>query len=168
MTDFVTAETGIRQLHARYVDAVWRKDMDAFADCFTEDAEWRIAGLVLRTRKEIDSTIRRMMSHGPPPVYLTFQAPILDVGAGVVSGRTYVTETNTLLEGKPAFSIGVYYERFVDGGDRWRFSWRLFQVHYLGPPDMSGRFFEREDFGPPPNMPPADAKSYNHTGMHAG
>jgi ketosteroid isomerase-like protein len=73
MSDFVSAEIGIPQLHARYVDAVWRRDFKAFADCFAEDAEWRIAGLILRTRKEIDETMRLMMSHGPPPVYLTLR-----------------------------------------------------------------------------------------------
>ena len=39
MTEFVIAESGIRQLHARYIDAVWRKDADAFANCFAEHGE---------------------------------------------------------------------------------------------------------------------------------
>ena len=47
MSDFVAAEAGIRQLHARFVDAVWRKDADAFAECFAHDGEWKIAGLEL-------------------------------------------------------------------------------------------------------------------------
>ncbi len=44
MTDLAAADNGIRQLHARYADAVWRKDYPSFGDCFTEDCEWRIAG----------------------------------------------------------------------------------------------------------------------------
>ena len=27
MTDFVAADSGIRQLHARFIDAVWRKEL---------------------------------------------------------------------------------------------------------------------------------------------
>ena len=53
MTEFHMAECMIRQLHARYADAVWRKDIDAFADCFTEDCEWRITGCNLKGRAEI-------------------------------------------------------------------------------------------------------------------
>ena len=45
MTDLVVADCAIRQLHARYIDAVWRKDIDAFVDCFAEDAEWKIGGI---------------------------------------------------------------------------------------------------------------------------
>ena len=53
MTDFLAAESGIRQLHARYLDAVWRKDFDAFGDCFAENAEWRIGGKILRGRDHV-------------------------------------------------------------------------------------------------------------------
>ena len=61
MTDFVVAEAAIRELHARYTDAVWRKDYDAFADCFAENAEWKIAGLVLRGRAEVAAHLKRLM-----------------------------------------------------------------------------------------------------------
>ena len=33
MTDFLMAEAGIRQLHSRYIDSVYRKDFAAFGDC---------------------------------------------------------------------------------------------------------------------------------------
>ena len=81
MTDFVVAETAIRQLHARYVDAVWRKDLGAFGDCFAEDAEWRIGGMILRGRAEIVPTFEQILTHfnrampdldAPPPNYPGF------------------------------------------------------------------------------------------------
>lgn len=50
-------------------------------------------------------------------------------------------------------SIAIYYDRFVLDGDRWRFSWHHYQLHYLGPPDMTGRFYPASDYGPPPAMP---------------
>jgi ketosteroid isomerase-like protein len=164
MTDFVVAEAGIRQLHSRYVDAVWRKDWDAFADCFAEDAEWRISGRVLRGRAEITAHIRHAMA-ALKHTLLTLRTPILEVGDGVATGRTYMSEQSLTVEGKPFAPIGIYYERFVDHGDRWRFSWRLFQTRYIGPPDMSGTFFEAEDFGPPPAMPPLDAVTFDRSGV---
>lgn len=161
---FVVTETAIRQLHARYTDAVWRKDLDAFGDCFTEDAEWRIGGNVLRGRTQIVATLGRLLPiyHG---ILMTFRTPLVEVGDGVASARTYVTEHCIFADGRPGSSIGTYYERFIDQGDRWRFTWRLFQTHYLGPADIKGPLFQNPDFGPPPQMPPPDAPTYNHTGV---
>jgi ketosteroid isomerase-like protein len=166
MTDFVAAEAGIRELHARYGDAVWRRDYAAFADCFTEDAEWRIAGMVLRGRTQIASTLERLMGN-LHRVLMTFRTPILDVGNGVASGRTYVTEQSAFKNGRPGTTIGLYYERFIRQGDRWRFTWRLFQLHYMGPADLTGAFFDQADYGPPPAMPPRDAPTHNYSGLGA-
>jgi ketosteroid isomerase-like protein len=162
MTNFLVAESAIRQLHARYTDAVWRKDYASFGDCFAVDAEWRISGMVLRGRAEIVRTIEQLMSRYRC-VLVTLRTPILDVGDGVASGRTYLSEQSIMNDGRPYGPIGTYYERFVDQGDRWRFTWRLFQTHYTGSPDMSGTLFDNPDFGPPPAMPPLDAPTYNHS-----
>ncbi len=167
MTDFLSAESGIRQLHARYTDAVYRKDYVAFGDCFTEDAQWRIAGTVLQGRAHIMAMLEGLMPNYHR-VLMMFRTPILEVGDGVASGRTYVTEQNAFKSGRPGTSIGIYYERFIQQDDRWRFTWRLFQLHYLGPPDMSGTFHEQADYGPPPGMPPLDAPTYNYSGLGKG
>ena len=59
MTELYVADSGIRQLYARYIDAVWRKDADAFGKCFAENAEWKIAGMHMRGRAEISGAIAR-------------------------------------------------------------------------------------------------------------
>ena len=164
MTDFVAVEAAIRQLHARYADAVWRKDFDAFGDCFTENSEWRIGGKILVGRSNIVANLKRLMPNFER-VLMTFRTPILDVGEGTATGRTYVTENNIFADGRPGASVGIYYERFVQENDRWRFSWRLFQTYYLGAADITGPLYENPDFGPPPNMPPLDAPTYDHTGV---
>jgi hypothetical protein len=164
MTDFLKAEAGIRQLHARCADAVWRKDAAAFGDCFTREGEWRIAGLVMKGSDHIGQMFGQIMT-GFDHVLMTFRTPILEVGDGIATGRTYVTEQSAFADGKRTLAISTYYERFAEEGDRWRFSWRLFQLHYLGPADLSGSFFENKDYGPPPAMPPLDEMSADHSGM---
>jgi SnoaL-like domain len=165
MADYVAVEYAIRQLHARYADAVWRKDYEAFGDCFAVDAEWRIGGRILRGRAEVVENLKRLMPNFYR-VFMTFRTPIVDIAKdGAVSSRTYVTENNIFVDGRSGSSIGTYYERFVDQGDRWRFKWRLFQTHYLGPADITGPLFENPDFGAPPLMPPLDAPTYDHTGL---
>jgi len=162
--EFVVVETAIRQLHAHYADAVWRKDLQAFGDCFTEDAEWRIGGRILRGREDIVENLRRLLPNYHR-ILMTFRTPIIELGQGTASGRTYVTENNVFTDGRPGCTVGTYFEHFVEQSDRWRFSWRLFQTHYLGPADISGPMFENPDFGPPPRMPPRDAPTYDHTGL---
>lgn len=156
MNDFLATETGIRQLHARYADAVWRKDGAAFCGCFTAQAEWRIAGRVLTGTDEIAAMIDAVFQRAEC-VQMTFQTPILTSdGPAAASARTCVTERARWKDGTGSFLIGRYFERFVQVNGEWRFGWRLFQTLYTGPEDLSGRFFDEPDFGPPPGMPPLD------------
>ncbi|MCB2078731.1 MAG: nuclear transport factor 2 family protein [Novosphingobium sp.] len=164
--EFVAAECAIRQLHADYVDAVWRLDMDAFGDCFTEDAEWRIDGVVMKGREDIVETNRKNFETNFKRLLLTLRTPSLDVRGSEAFGRTYFSAQNILADGTAFAPVGVYYEHFVDEGDRWRVRWRLFDLLYSGPPDMSGQFHDAPDYGPPPNMPPRDAMPVMRTGMH--
>ncbi|MCW1429846.1 YybH family protein [Novosphingobium sp. JCM 18896] len=156
MSDFVAAEAGIRQLHERYTDAVWRQDFDAFAECFTEDGEWRISGMVLQGRAQIRETIAAILSRFNR-VLISFRTPILQVGEGVASGRTYIDERCAWKNGDTNISMGLYYEHFVEQDGRWLFDWRLFQMLYRGDPDLTGTFYDFPDYGPPPGMPPRDA-----------
>ena len=96
---------------------------------------------------------------------ITLRTPILEVGRGAdkgtASGRTYFSAQNVLADGTGFSPFGVYYERFVDEGDQWRFKWRMFDTLYSGPADMSGMLHEQQDYGAPPVMPPRDAETYS-------
>lgn len=159
MTDFLLAECGIRQLHARFADAVWRKDADAFADCFAEDGEWKIAGLHLRSRAEIHGLFGKLMGICAR-VRLIADTPILDVGNGAATGRVAMTELAKMNDGSSAMTLGVYFDRYVEEGGRWRFKGRHFGLYYRGPVDMSAELVECPDYGPPPNLPGADEPTY--------
>lgn len=164
MTEFHLAECGIRQLHARYGDAVWRQDLDAFGDCFTDDGEWRISGRAFRGRTQIKAFMGTVF-----PLFrrilLTLRTPMLTVGDGTASARTYITEQSVRLDGQPLLAIGTYFEHFVEQGGQWRFSWRLFQAEYAGASDMTGAVYDNPDWGAPPAMPPLDTIPVDHTGL---
>lgn len=155
MTDLVSADAGIRQLQSRYIDALWRWDWEAFGDCFTEDAEWRIAGRVNQGRAACVAFLQEFRSLFER-VKMTMQSPILDVGDGWANARTEVLEHNILKSRELRITIGSYHDHCVEQGGRWRFAWHFYQLYYLGPPDMSGDFYEIADFGPPPAMPERD------------
>ncbi len=155
MSEYLLAEAGIRRLHARYADAVFRKDFCTFADCFTEDAEWRLGEYVLRGREEAVDFLRSKISNSHF-VLMTFRSPLLELGQGTAAGRTYVTEINAYQDAPPSHTVATYYERFVEQFGVWRRAYAFFQLHYMGLEDFSGKFFAPEDYGPPPAMPPRD------------
>lgn len=155
MTDLIAADFGIRQLHARFIDAVFRKDADAFAQCFAENAEWKIAGLHIRGRNEIGPLFGKLMTICAR-VQIIAGTPILNIEQGAVIGRINVTELAKMADGSSAMTLGVYYDRYVEEGGRWRFQWRHFSLHYRGPIDLSADLVPSPDYGPPPNLPSAD------------
>jgi len=152
---FLAAECGIRQLPARCSDSVWRKDFDAFGDCFTADARWHIGGRRLEGRAQCVAFLTEMMPH-IERVLITMRTPILDVTGDTAVGRTYLTEANARRAQEPVFPIGIYYDHFVLEEDRWRFVWHHYQSFYFGPVDMSGTMTSRTDYGPPFGMPGPD------------
>lgn len=161
MTDFIKAESGIRQLYSRCIDAVWRKDTAAFVDCFTEQGEWKIAGHHFRGRTEIGNAFEEFLNPNER-VLMIFGTPFLQVESGIAQGRTYVTEMIKRKDKMNASTIGTYYEHFVQQEDRWRFQSRFFSLHYYGPADLSAPLYETPDFGPPPGMPTQNAPATFH------
>jgi ketosteroid isomerase-like protein len=164
MTNALVAEAAIRDLYARYTDAIFRKDADAFGDLFIEDAEWRISGLLMRGRAEIVERIKAVFPNYRR-ILMHFHYPMIELSGGTANVRIYVRELSAFQDGRPFGPIGTYFDRCVEEGGRWRFAWRLFQTQYAGPPDMTGQFFDNPDFGPPPAMPPLDTMAIDHTGV---
>lgn len=161
MTDLIAAEHGVNQLHARYVDAVWRADIDTFGDCFTENCEWRIFGEVFRGRAAVQEMMRGVVQR-VTRIMITMRSPVLGVIDGTVCGRCYFTEQSKLTSGQPLLMLGTNYVRYAETGGRWRYDWRLFDIDYMGGPDFSGRYFDNPDYGPAPAMPPPDAIPVDH------
>lgn len=156
MTGFADTLAQVMQLHARYSDAVIRRDATAFGDCFTENAEWRISGMLLAGRAGAVERIERTFLDARS-VFIEFGTPMLDVGAsGEISARTYMNERCTWNDGNTNIVLGRYFERYEWAGERLRFSWRLWQGLYIGPADLTGAYYEAADYGAPPAMPGPD------------
>jgi len=153
--DFADTLAQVRQLHGRYCDAVIRKDVAAFGQCFTEECDWRISGTLLAGRagamRRIEQTFREARL-----VYIEFATPMLDIGPDGISARTYMNERCIWYDGRTNIVIGRYFERYVRDGEQLRFSWRLWQGLYTGPADLSGTYYEVADYGPPPALPAPD------------
>jgi uncharacterized protein (TIGR02246 family) len=150
--EFLVAESAIRQLYGRYSEALWRKDSDAFGECFAAEAVWKIAGLTISGRAQVRNLFERYMAQAYKVMMFT-GIPILDVGGGTATGRVQITEYSRLPDGRAIRTLGIYYDRYVEEAGRWRFSWHHFDLCYYGPGDFSEPYYECREYGPPPAMP---------------
>ena len=165
MTPFAEAHAGVTQLHARFVDAVWRQDATDFADCFAREGVWKIAGNVIGGpahggRSAISEACRTMLgrcSH----IQLIVQPTIVEVtGEGTAIGRHHMVEMVRMLDGSTAMTLGIYYDQFVEEQHRWRYLRRHWSMQYRGPFDLTGMFVDSPNYGSFPAMPAADAPTY--------
>lgn len=152
MHEFVVAECGVRQLLGRFTDAVWRKDSAAFADCFSEGAVWKIAGMRFEGRAQIASACEGLLGRCER-IRLITETPLLEVNGDTAQGRVPVTEMAKMPDGSATLTMGVYHDRFVLEGEVWRFAWRHFSLHYRGPFEMPAGFIPSPDYGVFPGGP---------------
>ncbi|MFA7586573.1 MAG: nuclear transport factor 2 family protein [Novosphingobium sp.] len=152
MSAILEADYGIRQLHGRYIDAVFRKDAVSFGRCFTDDAQWKIAGRHFSGRDAIVEGFLALAGYAER-VLMFVGMPVLDIGDGEATGRLPVTEYVKARDGSHMRTIGVYHDRYRGQGMEWRFHARDWTLYYRGPGDFSEPFFPGIDYGPPPAMP---------------
>jgi uncharacterized protein (TIGR02246 family) len=161
--ELISVEFGIRQLQARCADAVWRKDTQAFATCFTPDGVWKVAGLTIQGREAIVSGFE-MLTSVNERILMQFATPIVELTGTLASARTYTAEHVKRLDGTGMSSIGIYYEKFMQTAGEWLYTWRHFDFCYFGPGDLSADLYAFVDYGPPPALPASDAAT---AGMQA-
>ena len=145
-------EAAINQLHARYIDAVWRKDTAAFAQCWTANARWRIAGLDVRTRAAIAETFETLTALSLHIAMWPGALALDTVSATTATGRLLVSEFVHRADA-PFRTIGLYHDRYEQTGPTWSFADRHWQFGYRGTMALTDAMHPREDFGPPPGMP---------------
>ncbi len=155
MRDLVTVDCAVRQLQARFNDAVWRKDARDFAACFALDGEWKIAGLHIQSRQTIEEMFGTLLAPYDQ-VFFDSGTPLLDISGPEVVSRCPAVEQAKLLDGSSVMTIGVYHDRYVEEGTRWLFRHRHWSLHYRGPSDLSADLVPSPDYGSPPGMPELD------------
>lgn len=159
MDGFTVAAVGIGQLHARFVDATFRQDVDQFAQCFAADGIWKIAGMELVGRDTIYERIGPMLSYCER-IQLLAQTPIIDLTSAGAKGRQQMVELSKLKDGTGAMTIGVYHDHYVFEDGAWRYAMRHWSLKYRGSLDMSGHFAPTPDYGAFPDGPGDDEETY--------
>ncbi len=130
-------EAAVRELVARYTDAVNRGDADDWAATWTPDAEWNLAGQAIVGRDEIVSRWRTLMSGFSWLIQLVYTGTV-SVDGERATARWYLSELSVGQDGSRGLIVGVYHDECRRSDGTWRFSKRRFDMLYAGPPDLSG------------------------------
>lgn len=139
-------DMAIRQLLARYADCVFRHDAAGYAACWSKDGEWRLLGLAFQGRDAVVAGWRQFMD----PIWRVWHTAsnlALEADGDRVYGRVYMEETLHMPDGTKNLVRGIYHDVFCQEDGRWVFARRQVDFFYLGPTDLSGRFFTPPDFG---------------------
>jgi ketosteroid isomerase-like protein len=134
----VADELAIRDLVARYSDAVIRADSEAWAATWAEGASWRVGPSESHGREAIVETWTRLMGIFDRVRQITEQGTV-EIEGDRARGRWYVTEYGWPRQGAPNLLFGVYHDAYARIDGAWRFTRRRFDLLYTGPPDLTGR-----------------------------
>ena len=159
--DMIAADFGIRQLHARFADAVWRQDAGEFAACWSREGWWKIAGLQMEGRAAIEADCGALLGRCTR-IHLVTGLPILEAAqeGDAVLGRLGMTEFAWMPDGTQFITFGQYHDRYVEQDGRWRFAERFWSFKYRGPIDLSAPLVDTPDYGVFPQRPGPDEATY--------
>ena len=137
--DPVADELAIRNLVARYSDAVIRDDGDDWRACWHPDAVWMLGP---GRFEGIDAAFAQwqvlmgLFEH----VWQIPQHGWVETDGDTARGRWYVNEYGQRAESfEPTFSFGVYHDHYAWRDGAWRFASRRFDILQMGTSDFAGQ-----------------------------
>ena len=137
-------QQAIRDLVARYNDAVHRYDADAWAATWTSDAVWEVAGQRIEGRDRVVEAWRAAMERYDF-VALLLHSGHVDLAGDTASGRWYLTEYVHAPDAGFTHMISCYHDAYRREADGWRIASRRYDIAYAGDASMEGSLkgFER-------------------------
>jgi ketosteroid isomerase-like protein len=131
----VADELAIRNLLARYSDAVCRRDADAWVDTWAADCTWDLGGgRVTHGRDETLALWRASFAKYTWVGQLPASGVVEQID-GEARGHWYVLELNQLADGSATMHLGHYDDVYTRTDTGWRFAVRRFHLIYRGAMD---------------------------------
>jgi len=130
-------ELALRNLMSRYADAVNRRDAQAWAATWDEDATWNLLGSDVRGRDNILALWQQMMSGFEFAVMMPASC-LFDIRGDQAGGHWYLHEYTRDLEGNGATVLSRYLDSYRKWDGEWLFQSRNYSIIYHGAPDLSG------------------------------
>jgi len=142
----VEDELSIRNLVARYTDAVNQRDLAAFRQLWTDDAVWEI-GPPLQSRAngidEIVALLSRLLQAQQYFMQMTHSG-VIEIKGDRATAR-FVERERGRGESSYYDSLAVYEDVLVRGADGWRFAERFYRYRFLDQSPFGGEAFPVPD-----------------------
>ena len=132
-------EMALRNLMARYSDAVNRVDADAWIATWAEDAVWNLLGNPVSGKDNILALWKQMMSSFEFALMLPSTC-LFEVDGDTASGHWYLTEYTRDPEGAASTVLSRYTDTYTREEGQWLFQSRDYSFIYNGPADLSGTY----------------------------
>ena len=138
----VEDELSIRDLVARYTDAVNQRDLAAFRQLWTDDAVWEI-GPPLQSRAdgidEIVALLNRLLQAEKYFMQMTHSG-VIEIKGDRATARFVMRERG---RGESTYydCLAVYEDVLVREADGWRFAKRFYQYRFLDQSPFGGEAF---------------------------
>lgn len=128
-------ELAIRELLARYGDAVCRRDEAAWAATWATDCSWDLGGGRVTHGREETVALWRGAIEKYPWVAQVPTSGFVESDGDTVRGTWYVLELNHRADGTGVLHLGHYLDTYVNTAGGWRFATRRFHMIYRGAMD---------------------------------
>lgn len=132
-------ENALRNLMARYVDAVNRYDGDAWIATWAEDASWNLMGSPVQGRDAIRALWEQMMASFEFAIMFP-NSCLFEINGDSASGHWYLHEYGRDHEGNASVILSRYRDTYTRVDGQWLYQSRDYDFIYNGPADLSGTF----------------------------
>ena len=139
MVNTVEDDLALRNLMSRYVDAVARRDGDAWAATWCTDATWGFPGSEVSGRDNI-LTLWRQMMDGFEFALMMPSSGLFDIAGDTASGHWYLQEHTRGRDGSSAMLLSRYSDSYRKEDGNWLYQSRHYQIIYHGGADLSGSY----------------------------
>lgn len=138
----------IQRLVHRYADAVVNRNAEQWGSCWADDASWSLGqGRSVVGKADIVDLWTKAMGMMAAVVQVVHNGDAFTVEGDQdrATGRWYISESLSRVTGEVGILLAHYDDAYVRTPAGWRFSDRMLQPHYSGPPDLSAAFLNTVD-----------------------
>ncbi len=139
MSGPVADELALRELMSRYVDAVQRRDVEAWAATWDANGSWNLVGTEVSGKTAVVALWQQMMA-GFEFALMLPSSCLFHIDGDHASGQWYLQEYTRDLDGNASSIVSRYLDTYTKRDGQWLYLSRQCELIYHGATDLSGSY----------------------------